>query len=92
MTAPCIAPLYDYCIRHGELRRYSKGESFVAEGALCRYFAFVQSGYFKYTVIDSNGDECITGLTFEGDLVGDYVCSFLLGKPSFTSIVAGSNA
>ena len=43
-------------------------------------------------VIDNNGDECTTGFSFAGDIVADYVCSFLNSQPSPTSIVAGADS
>lgn len=92
MACPELAPISNYCLSNGTPAKYAKGQSFVDEGSLCRYIAVVQSGYFKFSVIDNNGDECTTGFSFAGDIVADYVCSFLNSQPSPTSIVAGADS
>lgn len=92
MACPELAPIYNYCLTHGTTAKYTKGESFLDEGSLCRYIALVRSGYFKFSVIDNNGDECITGFSFAGDIVADYVYSFLNSEPSPTSIIAGADS
>lgn len=92
MACPELAPISNYCLANGTVAKYAKGESFVDEGSLCRYIAVVRSGYFKFSVIDNNGDECTTGFSFAGDIVADYVCSFLNSQPSPTSIVAGADS
>ncbi|MBD5282414.1 MAG: Crp/Fnr family transcriptional regulator [Bacteroides sp.] len=92
MTRFNVAPLLDFCREHGRVVAYHKGESMVDEGYLCRYFGFVRSGYFKYTVQDSEGNECVTGFSFEGEVVADYVRSFLFSQPSLVSIIAGCDS
>ena len=92
MVCPELAHIYNYCLANGTAATYSKGHSFVDEGALCRYVAVVRSGYFKFSVIDNNGDECTTGFSFAGDIVADYVYSFLNSQPSPTSIIAGADS
>ncbi len=89
MVCPELAPISNYCLANGTAATYSKGQSFVDEGSLCRYVAVVRSGYFKFSVIDNNGEECTTGFSFAGDIVADYVYSFLNSQPSPTSIVSG---
>lgn len=92
MVCPELAPISNYCLANGIAATYSKGESFVDEGSLCRYVAVVRSGYFRFSVIDNNGDECTTGFSFAGDIVADYVYSFLNSQPSPTSIIAGADS
>ena len=92
MVCPELAHIYNYCLANGTAATYSKGQSFVDEGALCRYVAVVRSGYFKFSVIDNNGDECTTGFSFAGDIVADYVYSFLNSQSSPTSIIAGADS
>lgn len=92
MGLPEMAPIRDYCCAHGETAIYDKGRPFVNEGSVGRYIAVVQSGYFKYVVGDDRGDECTTGFSFEGDIVTDYVRSFLYSQPSLTSIIAGADS
>lgn len=92
MACPELAPISGYCLANGTVARYAKGQSFVDEGSLCRYIAIVRSGYFKFSVINNNGDECTTGFSFAGDIVADYVYSFLNSEPSPTSIIAGADS
>lgn len=87
-----LSLLNDCCREHGSIVRYAKGERMVHEGSVCRFIGVVRSGYFKYTSITSRGDECVIGFSFEGEIVTDYVRSFLLNKPAMTSIVAGRDA
>ena len=47
MVCPELAPISNYCLANGTAATYSKGQSFVDEGSLCRYIAIVRSGYFK---------------------------------------------
>ena len=92
MACSELAPISDYCLANGTAVKYAKGQSFVDEGSLCRYVAVVRSGYFKFSVVDTNGDECTTGFSFAGDIVADYVYSFLNSQPSLTSIIAGADS
>ena len=87
-----LAPLAECCREHGSIVYYAKGERMVQEGNVCRFIGVVRSGYFRYTSIASKGDECVTGFSFEGEVVTDYVRSFLYNQPALTSIVAGCDA
>lgn len=86
-----FGPLQRYCEEHGEPYRYVKGECLVAQGAVCRWFAVVRSGYFKFCTVASDGSLCVTGFSFAGEVTTDYVRSFLFGKPCLTSIIAGED-
>ena len=68
-----------------------RGECLVEQGMICRWFALVKSGYFKFCATATNGTLCVTGFSFSNDVTTDYVRSFLLGKPSRTSIIAGAD-
>lgn len=92
MTRIDLSVLNDYIAANGKSVVYAKGESIVQQGCLCRYFGIVKSGYFKYVALNSKGDEVVTGFSFEGDVVTDYVRGFLFEQTSFTSIVAGCDA
>lgn len=77
------------CLAQGEPARYARGERFVQEGQICRYVGIVQEGYFKFCSLSTAGDECVTGFSFAGEIVTDYVRSFANLRPSFCSIIAG---
>ena len=82
----------DYVAANGKSVVYAKGERMVQQGELCRYVGVVKSGYFNYVALNSKGQEVVTGFSFEGEVVTDYVQGFLYDQPSLTSIVAGSDA
>lgn len=87
-----LSVVNDYVAANGKSVVYAKGERIVQQGRLCRYVGVVQSGYFKYVALNSKGQEVVTGFSFEGEVVTDYVQGFLFDQPSLTSIVAGCDA
>lgn len=87
-----MSELNDYVEAHGTSFIYTKGDSIVQQGQRCLYMGVVKSGYFKYVALNSKGHEVVTGFSFEGDVVTDYVCAFLFNQPSPTSIIAGCDA
>lgn len=89
MTRIDLSVVNDYVAANGKSVVYAKGERIVQQGRLCRYVGVVQSGYFKYVALNSKGQEVVTGFSFEGEVVTDYVQGFLFDQPSLTSIVAG---
>lgn len=92
MTRIDLSVLNDYVAANGKSVVYAKGERIVQQGRLCRYVGVVKSGYFKYVALNSKGHEVVTGFSFEGEVVTDYVQGFLYDRPSLTSIVAGCDA
>jgi CRP-like cAMP-binding protein len=92
MTRIDLSVLNAYAEANGKSVVYAKGERIVQQGRLCRYVGVVKSGYFKYVALNSKGQEVVTGFSFEGEVVTDYVQGFLYYQPSLTSIVAGCDA
>ena len=92
MTRINLSVLNDYVAANGKSVVYAKGERIVQQGQLCRYVGVVKSGYFKYVALNSKGLQVVTGFSFEGEVVTDYVQGFLYDQPSLTSIVAGCEA
>ena len=82
-----LESLYNLCLNNGELHTYGKGDVFSMKDKRCRYVGIVKSGYLKYVLSDSDGEEHITGFSFQNTLVGDYF-SITKRAPSMTSIVA----
>lgn len=89
MTKVDLSELQKYILEHGEAVTCRRGEMICQEGDVCKVIAIVKSGYFQYSVINSKGENCITGFSMKGEIVTDYVGSFLFGMPAFTSIQAG---
>jgi CRP-like cAMP-binding protein len=79
--------LREFCEREGEVVVYHKGDHMERKGDPSRWFAFVESGCFKYVNCSSDDREHITWFSFEGEFVVDYP-TFLYDRPSQTTIVA----
>ena len=83
-----LETLREFCKREGEAVTYRKGDQLEREGDPARWFAFVESGCFKYVTHGISDDrEHITWFSFEGEFVVDYP-TFLYARPSQTTIVA----
>lgn len=87
-----LVAFHDYIAAYGKCVTYAKGEGLVMHGERCRHIGIVLSGYFKYVALNTKGQEIVTGFSFEGEVVTDYVRGFLFGAPCLTSIVAGCDA
>ena len=86
-----LSRLNEYCVNHGRLIQYAKGDYFIKAGEESRYIAYVEYGYFNYKVHNfSEEKDYITGFAFEGEFVGDYP-NCLSGKTSEVAIVAGTS-
>jgi len=82
-----LQELHEFCEREGEEVTYRKGDQLEREGDPSRWFAFVESGCFKYVNHSSDDREHITWFSFAGEFVADYP-TFLYDRPSQTTIVA----
>ena len=83
-----LETLREFCKREGKAVTYRKGDQLEREGDPARWFAFVESGCFKYVTHGISDDrEHITWFSFEGEFVVDYP-TFLYARPSQTTIVA----
>lgn len=80
----------DFCHKQGVSCFYKKGERFVQQGTIARYAALVMSGYFKVTTLNDSGDEAVINFAFPGQFITDFHSS-LQGKPSQTSMIAGTD-
>ena len=83
-----LETLREFCMREGEAVTYRKGDQLEREGDPARWFAFVESGCFKYVTHGiSDGRNHITWFSFEGEFVADYP-RFLYGRPAQSTIEA----
>ena len=79
------------CLQNGMVKHYRKGEVFVWQGDVIKYFGIIRKGYFKYTITDTEGHEHITGFVFSNGLVGDFLST--VNKESVkTNIIAATDA
>ena len=86
-----LSALKEYCVNHGRLTQYAKGDYFIKAGEESRYIGLVECGYFNYMVQNSSEQkDYITGFAFEGEFVGDYP-NCLSSRRSEVTIVAGSS-
>ena len=82
-----LQELREFCEREGEEVTYRKGDQLEREGDPARWFAFVESGCFKYVNHSSDDREHITWFSFAGEFVVDYP-TFLYDRPAQTTIEA----
>ena len=86
-----LSALNEYCVNHGRLTQYAKGDYFIKVGEDSRFIGLVECGYFNYMVHNSSeGKDYITGFAFDGEFVGDYP-NCLSSKTSEVTIVAGTS-
>jgi hypothetical protein len=80
--------LKDYCIRHGEMKKFSRGDLFETEGMCTHRIGYITKGHFKYIVKnEAEGKNYISGFAFCGEFVADFPnCMKCL--PAVVSIVA----
>ncbi len=87
-----LSALNEYCINHGRLTQYAKGDYFIKAGEESQYIGFVECGYFNYMVHNSSEQkDYLTGFAFESEFVGDYP-NCLSSKTSEVTIVAGTSS
>ena len=83
-----LQALLDFCKKEGKMVEYRKGEQLEREGDPVRWFAFVESGCFKYITRGiSDERDHLTWFSFEGEFVADYPC-VLSGQTSQATIEA----
>ena len=62
----------DLCMKHGELRRFRKGDEFIRIGEVGKYIGFINKGSLKYIVYTTEDKEKVIGL----ETVGGFAASF----------------
>ena len=83
-----LETLREFCEQEGEIVTYNKGDQLEHEGNMAQWFAYVESGCFKYVNHGISDDKAhITWFSFEGEFVVDYP-TFLYDRPSQTTIEA----
>ena len=86
-----LSAIKNYCWEKGSLRLYAKEETIVQQGVVGKYLGVVESGYFKYIVISTSGNEAVVGFAFEGEIVADFYNSYN-SRPSEITIKAGTDS
>ena len=61
-----LTAIKDYCRENGRLCHYAKGETIVRQGAVGKYLGVIESGYFKYITITTDGMKSVVRIAFEG--------------------------
>ena len=83
-----LETLREFCKQEGEAVTYRKGDQLEREGDPARWFAYVESGCFKYVTHGISDDKAhIIWFSFEGEFVVDYP-TFLYACPAQFTIVA----
>lgn len=78
-------------LEKGKLVEFKKKDYFVRQNELSKYVGFVQSGMFRYTRIDTEGNEHIVGYSFTENFVCDYP-SFIKSSGALTNIQATTDS
>lgn len=86
-----LSAIKDYCREKGRLCHYAKEDIFIQQGSVGKYLGVVESGYFKYTTLTSSGNEAVVGFAFEGEIVADFLNSYLR-RPAEITVKAGADA
>lgn len=86
-----LSAIKEYCLNEGHMALYSKEDTFVQQGEIGKYLGVVESGYFKYTILNSSDDESVVGFAFEGEIVADFYNSFH-NIPSEVNIISGAKS
>lgn len=87
IDCPAVEYWEKLCMEEGVPIHYNRGDYFIREGEVARYFGFIQSGTLKYTAYGTDGTEYILGLEFAGEFVSDFPFSFH-GIKARTSVIA----
>ena len=67
-----LSRLTEYCVNHGQLTQYAKGDYFIKAGEKSRFIGFIECGYFNYIVHNSSEQkDYITGFAFDGEFSSD---------------------
>ena len=82
-----ISEIRKLCLEKGKYIEIKKKDYFVRQNESCKYVGFVESGIFRYTRIDNDGNESIVGYSFTEDFVCDYP-SLIKHSGSLTNIQA----
>ena len=76
-----------YFLEKGKSIEIKKKDYFVRQNEPCKYVGFVESGLFRYTRINTVGNESIVGYSFTEEFVCDYP-SLIKHTGSLTNIQA----
>ena len=86
-----IERLREFCLIHGKLVKFNKGDAFVEPGSVGRNFGIVVSGYFKYTTLNHRNEEAVANFAFKDELIGDF-CNSYVGNKAVARIIAGTES
>ena len=82
--------LREYCIKHGEKRTMKRGETLENAGQSAKYVAYIEHGFFKYSVRnEESGKNYCGGFALQGECVADFPAC-LDGDISEVTIEAGT--
>lgn len=80
--------LKEYILTRGKYKEIKRKERFVTQGFLAKQGAYIEDGLFKYTKIDTRGDEHIVGYTFSKEYLGGLAAFIEQSAPSPVTIEA----
>ena len=77
----------EICESQGELRHFRRGEYFVYSGENLKHCGWIQSGGFKHTLADSEGNLKTVGFVFKNAVLANY-SAIMQGRSMANDIVA----
>lgn len=85
---PAIDLLKEHCLKCGKYKIVKKKEQFAIQGVLNKKGAYIEDGLFRYTKVDTRGDEHIVGYAYSGEFVGNLLSLLDQSQPSMVTIEA----
>lgn len=79
-----------FFLEKGKSIEFKKKDYFVRQNEPCKFVGFVESGVFRYTRINNDGNEHVVGYSFTEDFVCDYP-SLIKRTGSLTHIQAATD-
>lgn len=80
--------LKEYCLTYGIYKEIKRKERFATQGFLVKQGAYIEDGLFKYTRIDTRGNEHIIGYAFSNEFLGGLASFLDQSEPSSVTIEA----
>lgn len=82
-----LSELEKYIIANGTVRTFRKKEYLIRQNEKSNLIGFISKGMFRYTRIDSSGNEHIVGYSLENEFTGEYTAN-LCDRESLVNIQA----
>ena len=62
-----LSSVKELCMTRGVMREYAKGDVFLSAGTVAGELGYVESGYMRFLVNTTDGEERVVGFSFDDD-------------------------